>query len=58
VSSHVMDEAEHCDSLLLMRDGHVLAQESPTGLRRQTGESSLEDAFLTLIRTSQVGSEN
>jgi ABC-2 type transport system ATP-binding protein len=41
-----------------MRDGHVLAQESPTGLRRQTGESSLEDAFLTLIRTSQVGSEN
>ncbi len=58
VSSHVMDEAEHCASLLLMRDGYVLAQVSPGGLREQTGETSLEDAFLNLIRASHVGSEN
>ncbi|HEX8977511.1 MAG TPA: ABC transporter ATP-binding protein [Solirubrobacteraceae bacterium] len=49
VSSHVMDEAEHCDELLLMREGELVASESPDELRRQTGRHNLEDAFLTLI---------
>ncbi|MFC9436196.1 ABC transporter ATP-binding protein [Nocardia sp. NPDC057030] len=49
VSSHVMDEAEHCDRLLLMRDGHLLAQLSPGELRAETGEQNLERAFLSLI---------
>ncbi|MFI6173840.1 ABC transporter ATP-binding protein [Nocardia sp. NPDC051052] len=53
VSSHVMDEAEHCDRLLLMRDGHLLAQLSPDELRAETGEQNLERAFLTLITTKQ-----
>ncbi|MEU4601084.1 ABC transporter ATP-binding protein [Nocardia sp. NPDC023988] len=49
VSSHVMDEAEHCDRLLLMRDGELLAQLSPAELRERTGEQNLETAFLALI---------
>ncbi|PXX56459.1 ABC-2 type transport system ATP-binding protein [Nocardia tenerifensis] len=49
VSSHVMDEAEHCDRLLLMREGHLLAQLSPDELRAETGEQNLEHAFLALI---------
>ncbi len=49
VSSHVMDEAEHCERLLLMREGTILAQDTPEGLRRRTGESDLDDAFLSLI---------
>ena len=49
VSSHVMDEAEHCDQLMLMRDGDLLACDSPEALRRRTGERDLESAFLTLI---------
>jgi ABC-2 type transport system ATP-binding protein len=49
VSSHVMEEAEHCDELLLMRDGRLLAVESPEGLRRRTGEQQLDAAFLALI---------
>lgn len=49
VSSHVMDEAEHCDRLLLMRDGRLLAQHSPDQLRERTGEQNLERAFLALI---------
>lgn len=49
VSSHVMDEAEHCDRLLLMRDGRLLAQQSPDELRERTGEQNLERAFLALI---------
>ncbi len=49
VSSHVMEEAEHCDELLLMRDGELLATESPTELRRRTGRHDLDEAFLALI---------
>ncbi|WP_063050440.1 ABC transporter ATP-binding protein [Nocardia arthritidis] len=53
VSSHVMDEAEHCDRLLLLREGQLLAQLSPDELRTQTGEQNLETAFLTLITMGQ-----
>ncbi|MGO9903361.1 MAG: ABC transporter ATP-binding protein [Solirubrobacteraceae bacterium] len=49
VSSHVMDEAEHCDELLLMRDGELLASASPDELRDRTGKHDLEGAFLALI---------
>ncbi|WP_336086725.1 ABC transporter ATP-binding protein [Nocardia sp. SSK8] len=49
VSSHVMDEADHCDTLLLMREGALLAQLTPDELRERTGEQNLETAFLALI---------
>ncbi len=49
VSSHVMEEAEHCDELLLMRDGELLAAESPDELRTRTGRARLDEAFLALI---------
>jgi ABC-2 type transport system ATP-binding protein len=52
VSSHVMDEADHCGELLLMREGHLLEHTTPTQLREDTGCSSLEEAFLTIIRRS------
>jgi ABC-2 type transport system ATP-binding protein len=50
VSSHVMDEADHCQDLLLMRDGRILAQTTPTQLRKDTRCQSLEEAFLSIIR--------
>ena len=49
VSSHVMDEAERCDSLLLMRDGELLASDTPAGLLRRTGADDVEQAFLALV---------
>ncbi len=49
VSSHVMDEAARCQSLLLMRQGRILAEETPAGLRERTGAQDLEEAFLRLI---------
>jgi ABC-2 type transport system ATP-binding protein len=52
VSSHVMDEADHCGDLLLMRDGHLLAHTTPQKLREETGCQSLEEAFLSVIRHS------
>lgn len=49
VSSHVMDEADRCHALLLLRDGTLLAYATPAELRRRTGEDKLEDVFLRLI---------
>lgn len=50
VSSHVMDEAARCDSLLLLRDGELLAATTPRQLRERTGKDDLEAAFLALVR--------
>jgi ABC-2 type transport system ATP-binding protein len=50
VSSHVMNEAERCDELVLMRDGGVLIQESPGQLKERTDTTNLDSAFLQLIR--------
>ena len=50
VSSHVMDEAERCDRLLLLRDGTFLADDTPENLRQRTNTPDLDQAFLTLIQ--------
>lgn len=51
VSSHVMDEASRCDRLILMRQGRILADDSPDALLRRTGATDLERAFLRLVRS-------
>jgi ABC-2 type transport system ATP-binding protein len=50
VSSHVMDEARRCDRLLLIRDGRLIADDTPAGVRERTGTDDLDEAFLRLIR--------
>lgn len=54
VSSHVMDEADHCEDLLLMREGRLVAHTTPSQLREDTGCTSLEDAFLSIIKRSTM----
>jgi ABC-2 type transport system ATP-binding protein len=49
VSSHVMDEADRCHALLLLREGRLLAQAAPDELRARTGANDLEEAFLRLV---------
>ena len=49
ISSHVMDEAERCHRLLLMREGQVLADDTPDALRTRTGSDTVEAAFLHLV---------
>lgn len=48
VSTHVMDEAERCDELVLMREGDIVATGSPSELLERTDTKTLEDAFLSL----------
>ena len=52
VSSHVMDEADRCDRLLLLREGKLLADETPAELRAATGCERLDDAFLALVEAA------
>ena len=53
VSSHVMDEASRCDRLLLIRDGDLIADDSPDAIRAATGTTDLEASFLHLIRAKE-----
>ncbi len=55
ISSHTMDDAAHCDRLAFLRDGRVIAEGSPDGLRREAGADTLEDAFL---RFARMGAED
>lgn len=56
VSSHVMDEARHCDELLLMREGRILVHDTPSALAARAGTDDLEQAFLTLVEpASETG---
>jgi ABC-2 type transport system ATP-binding protein len=52
VSSHVMDEADRCDALLLLREGRLLAAGTPDDLRARTGTRELGAVFLRLIEES------
>lgn len=49
ISSHVMDEAERCHRLLLMREGEILADDTPEALRTRTHSDTVEEAFLHLV---------
>ena len=50
VSSHVMDEAERCDRLLLMREGRIIADGTPTEIKEKAHADNIEDAFLAIVR--------
>lgn len=63
VSSHVMDEAERCHRLLLLREGRLLAGgtsttefggDTPDALRDRTGSDTVEAAFLHLVDEAEA----
>ena len=53
VSSHVMDEASRCDRLLLLREGRLVADDTPAAIRAQTGTDDLGESFLRLIERDE-----
>jgi ABC-2 type transport system ATP-binding protein len=56
ISSHTLDDAAHCQQLVFMREGKIIAQGTPAELRAATGkpDANLEDAFLYYIRRGEV----
>ncbi|HML36175.1 MAG TPA: ABC transporter ATP-binding protein [Bacillota bacterium] len=46
VTTHVMDEAEKCHQLAMMRNGLLIAQGTPKELQREIGVNSIEEAFI------------
>ena len=52
VSTHFMNEAERCDRISLMDSGHVLATDTPTGLKAARGAATLEDAFISYLEAA------
>ncbi len=57
VSSHVMDEATRCNRLMLMREGRVIADDTPGGLLERTGAADIESAFLDLVLDHEDGAQ-
>lgn len=53
VTTHVMDEAERCDRLVMIRDGVFIAIGAPEDLRVRAGAATLEDAFLHFARAGR-----
>jgi ABC-2 type transport system ATP-binding protein len=54
VSSHVMDEASHCEQVLLIREGRLVSAEPPGELLRRTHADDMETAFLRLIEEEET----
>jgi ABC-2 type transport system ATP-binding protein len=54
VSSHVMDEAERCDRLLLLTEGRLLADSLPKALLERTGAPNMDAAFLALVEGRRI----
>ena len=57
VTTHVMDEAEKCTHLSMMRSGRLIADGSPSEIQKEAGASSLEEAFLVYSREGGKGNE-
>jgi len=49
ISSHVMDEADRCDTLFLLREGRVLASGTPHDLKAQAHTHEMESVFISLV---------
>lgn len=54
ISSHVMDEASRCSRLLLMREGAIIADDTPAALLERTGAREIEEAFLALVDETEA----
>jgi len=49
VTTHFLDEAEYCDTLALIYQGHIIHKSTPKELKEVTQSSTLEEAFIQKI---------
>ena len=53
ITTHYMDEASKCDKVGMIRQGSLVAEGHPDKLKEETGQDSLEDAFLWYLRRDE-----
>lgn len=53
ITTHVMDEAEKCDKIVLIRDGQIIAYGTPKELKDKTNLLTLEEVFLNYSRKAE-----
>jgi ABC-2 type transport system ATP-binding protein len=58
VSSHVMDEAARCDRILLIRDGNIIADDTPALIRAAADVDDLDEAFFRLVNAPHVPADS
>ena len=56
LTTHYMDEAQHCDRIALLRQGQLLAEGTPVDVVKSTGATNLEEAFLMLAKREDAKS--
>lgn len=54
ITTHYMDEANHCDRIGFLRQGRLIAEGTPQEIRERTSTASLEDAFLAFVRMAKT----
>lgn len=52
ITTHVMDEANHCDKLALIREGKIIALDSPEAIKKASNQDTIEEAFLYYSKAS------
>lgn len=55
VTTHYMDEAEYCDRISMMVDGHIRALDTPDGLKHHFDARDMDEVFQKLAREAQRG---
>ena len=55
VTTHYMDEAEYCDRISMMVDGHIRALDTPDGLKYRFNARDMDEVFQKLAREAQRG---
>ncbi len=49
ITTHIMDEADRCDGIAIMREGEILIQGSPSDIKRRFNSSNLEEVFVKIV---------
>jgi ABC-2 type transport system ATP-binding protein len=54
VTTHYMDEAEYCDRIAILRDGRLIALDTPSALKKRLGKATVQELFVELMRAEEV----
>lgn len=55
VTTHYLDEAEYCNRISIMVDGRIKALDSPDGLKKEFGASTMDEVFRIVAKDAQRG---